>query len=222
MNGNNHMIRVLDSMMRRLQVMSNERDVPVNDLIDQALGDFLSFHETGINLFDIINSIENHLTSAKHFVTDVDLYNYAISVKSPIRYVYRPELKYQINVSQIDRISIGKMSVALRTNDMNTLRCFMAFINLWINLEEKYISPRERIEYISDVGYFERKVYLPANDWQTVSVRQISGQVIGEAISDYISAFDQLLKNYFTRTEISGSEIEKMYRDLVQNGKLRI
>jgi len=216
MNGNNHMIRVLDSVMRRLQVMSNEKDVPVDDLINQALGDFLSFHETGVNLFDIINSIENHLASAKHFVTDVDLYNYAISVKSPIRYVYRPELKYQITVSQSDSISIGKMSVALRTNDIDTSRRFMAFVNLWIGLEEKYISSREQIEYISYAGYFGRKVYLPASD------RHISGQAIGEAISDYISAFDQLLKYYFARTEISGLEIEKLYRDLARNGKLRI
>ena len=202
-------------------MMSHDREVPVNDLIDQALGDFLSFQETGINLFDIINSIENHLSSAKHFITDADLYNYAISVKSPIRYVYRPELKYRITISQNDRVSIGKMSVALRTGDINTLRCFMAFINIWISLEEKYISPRERIEYVSDAGYFERKVYLPANARQTDTVWQ-SGQAIGAAISDYISAFDQLLKHYFSRPESSGPEIERIYRDLVQDGKLRI
>jgi len=216
MNENDHMIRILDSMMQRLRMMSRERDMPVNDLIDRALGDYLSFHETGINLFDIINSIENHLTSAEHFVTDVDLYNHAISVKSPIRYVYRPELKYQISIAQNDRVSIGKMSVALRSNDMNTLRSFSAFINLWVSLEKKYIRSRERIEYISDAGYFERKVYLPAND------RQISGQEIGEAISDYISAFDELLKHYFTRSEGSVQEIERMYCGLVQDGKLRI
>jgi len=216
MNGNDHMIRVLDDMMRRLRMMSHDRGVPVNDLIDQALGDFLSFQETGINLFDIINSIENHLSSAKHFITDADLCNYAISVKSPIRYVYRPELKYRIAISQNDRVSIGKMSVALRTNDINTLRCFLAFINLWISLEDKYISPRERIEYVSDAGYFERKVYLPANE------RHINGQAIGEAISDYISAFDQLLKHYFARSENSEPDIERIYRELAQNGKLRI
>ena len=214
MNENDNMIRILDGMMQRLQLMSHERDVPVNDLIDRALGDFLSVHETGINLFDVLGSIENHLTGLKHFVTDVDLYNHAISVKSPIRYVYRPELKYRITVEQNDRISIGKMSVVLRSNDMNTIRCFSAFVSLWISLEEKYIRLRERIEYISDAGYFERKVYLPAND------RQVSGQAIGEAVSDYISVFDELLKTYFARPE--GKEIERRYRELVQNGKLRI
>ena len=216
MHENDHMIQILDSMMRRLQLMSHERDVPVNELIHQALGDFLSCHETGINLFDVINSIENHLTAAEHFVTNVDLYNHAISVKSPIRYVYRPELKYQITITQSSRVSIGKMSVALRSHDMKTLQCFFAFINLWINLERKYIMTREQIEYITDTGYFERKVYLPAND------RQINGQTIGAAISDYISAFDTLLKYYFTHPEDRSQEIEKMYCDLVQEGKLRI
>ena len=216
MNENDHMIRILDGMMRRLQMMSNDRDVPVNDLIDRALGDLLSFHETGINLFDVLGSIENHLTVAKHFMTDVDLYNYAISVKSPIRYVYRPELKYKITISQNDRVSIGKMSVTLRSNDINTLRCFLAFVNLWIELEGKYISPRERIEYACDAGYFERKVYLPVN------VRQVNGQAVGETISDYISVFDELLKRYFAKPESGAPEIEKMYRDYAQSGKLRI
>ena len=216
MKNNNHVIRILDGMMRRLQTMSNERHVPVTDLVNQALGDFLCFHETDINLFDVINSVESHLTATSHFVTNVDLYNRVISIKSPIRYVYRPELKYKIAVTLTDSISIGKISVILRSHDISTLQCFFAFINLWVSLEEKYIKPQERIEYICDSGYFERKVYLPANE------RQISGQTMGAAISDYISAFDQLLKHYFTEYDNSGAEIEKMYCNFVQIGKLRI
>jgi len=213
---NDHMIRILEDMMRRLQMVSHEKNVPVTDLVNQAIDNFLSFHETGINSFDIINSIENHLTAQQHFVTNVDLYNYAISVKSPIRYVYRPELRYNITIAQNGQISIGKMSVTLRSNDMNTIHCFSAFLNLWINLERKYIRQPERIEYISDTGYFERKVYLPSND------REINGQAVGAAISDYLSAFDELLKYYFFSPEGSGSEIERIYLDFIQCGKLRI
>ena len=216
MKENDHMIRILEGIMRRLQLVAHEKNVPVTELVNQALDDFLSFHETGINFFDIINSIENHLTMEQHFVTNVDLFNYAISVKSPIRYVYRPELKYNIIIAQNNQISIGKMSVSLRSNDINTIRCFSAFLNLWIKLERTYIKQPERIEYISDTGYFERKVYLPAND------REINGQSVGAAISDYISVFDELLKRYFFGPEGSGSEIERIYLDFIQIGKLRI
>lgn len=216
MNENDNNIRILGEMMRRLQRLALEKDTSVQDIVHEALNGFLLFHETGIDLYNILGGIESGMNVPGHFVTNVDRYNYAVSIKSPIRHIHRPELKYQIVIAQNDTVSIGKMSVILRSHDIYTLQCFSEFVDLWIKLETKYIKSVERIAYGTDVGYFERKVYLP------MSEQQVSGQIIGAAISDYIHVFDELLKQYFQHPKGCTAEIEKSYRSHVANGRLKI
>ena len=216
MNENDNNIRIMEEMMRRLQRLALEKDTSVHDIVHEALNGFLLIHETDLNFYNILGGIESGMTVPGHFITNVDLYNYAVSIKSPIRYIHRPELKYQIVITQNDTVSIGKMSVTLRTHDIHTLRCFSEFVDLWMKLESKYMQSVERIAYSTDVDYFQRKVYLPMNE------QKVSGQIIGAAISDYIHVFDELLKQYFYHPKSSTIEIEKNYRSHVANGKLKI
>ena len=216
MDENDNSVIILEEMMRKLRRLALEKNVPVYDVIHEALGNFLSFHDTGFNLYDILGSIESGMTVPGHFITNVDLGNYAVSIKSPVRYIHRPELKYQIVITQNDSISIGKMSVSLRSQDIYTLQRFSEFISLWMGLETKYIDSGGKITYKTDTGRFERNVYLPAY------AGQVSGQAIGAAISDYVHVFDELLKIYFHHSKGRLREIEKLYRGYKLNGKLKI
>ena len=215
MNENNNSILILEEMMKRTRRFALEKDVSVYDVVHEALDRFLYSHETGINFADILGGIETGMSEPEYFVTSVDLYGYTVIVKSPIRYIHRPELKYKIVITQNDSVSAGKMCVTLRSHDINTLRRFSEFLNLWITLETNHIQFGGQIKYITDAGYFERKVYIP------VSPQRISGQIIGAAISDYIHVFDELLKYFFNHPN-DIYEIEKIYRDRVKNGKLKI
>ena len=209
-------IRIIDEMMRKLRRTALEREMSVSDVVHEALAGSIFFQETGVNFYDVIHSIEKSMNETKHFIINVDLRNYAVIVKSPLRYVHRPELKYEIKISQTDYAVAGRMSAGLRSQDINTVRYFSAFLSLWIDLETAYFaaSPGERIEYITDIGYFSRKIYMPAGHKDS--------RGIGAAISDYIRVFDELFKYYYYRPNNGRGEIEKIYRGYVQNGKLKI
>jgi hypothetical protein len=68
---------------------------------------------------------------------------------------------------------------------------------------------------VTDVGYFGRQIRRPE------TARRGDGPSIGEAISDYITAFDELLKYYFNHQD-SSREIEQRYLARRKEGKLTI
>jgi len=221
LNGDENNIRILEEMMFKVRRLARERDASVHDIVNEALDGFLGFHDTGVNLFDVVHSIERILSGTEYFNINVDLQNFAVIVKSPIRYVYRPEIKYRIAIAQNGGsggtgASAVKINAALRTHDIDALRCFSAFSDIWIALEARYMNPRAQAEYICDAGYFERKAYIPARG------RFGGAQEIGSAISSYLTVFDKLFKYCYYHPADAGAEIERMYREHVRNGDLKI
>jgi len=210
-------IRILEEIMLKLRGLALERAVPVSDIVHEALGEYLLTRTNDVNLFDVIHSIENAMNRADQFMTSFDPEGLAIFIKSPIRYIYRPELKYEIRVVRDNKVSIGTLGVVLRSHDMDTIKHFSGFINLWIELERKYLlrNRAEQITYVTDTGYFCRQIYYPE------TAEQRDGQSIGDAISRYIYVFDELLKQYFNHRS-GGYGIEKLYLSRLKDGKLTI
>jgi len=202
--------------MLKLRRLALEREASVHDIVNEALDSFLNFHETGVNLLDVMRGIERSLARTEYFITNVDPHNYAVSVKSPIRYVYRPELKYLIAMARDGGASVVKISASLRTHDISALRRFSAFTELWVTLEARYIKPREQVGYVSDAGYFERKSRLSAYE------RLSRAQDYGAALSGYITIFDELFKRFYSRPAGGAAEIEKLFRDRAMSGDLQI
>lgn len=216
MNEDFDSIRILEKMMLELHGLALEREVTVSDIVHEALDEYLYAHTNSINLFDVIHSIENAMNPADRFVTSADPASLVIFIKSPIRYVYRPELKYEVRIMRNDRVSVGKLSVALRTHDMETIKRFSDFIALWIALERKYItrSRAERIAYMTDDGYFCRQIFYPEASAHS------DARTIGDAISSYIHVFDELLK--YCINQRNAQMIEQIYLDRLRTGKLTI
>ena len=217
MEKNSDSIQILQEIMLELRGLALERAASVSDIVHEALGEYLLSRTNGVNLFDVIHSIENAMNKSDQFVTNSDPAGLAIFIKSPIHYVYRPEIKYEVRIVRNGKVSIGKLGVALRSHDMETIQLFSGFVSLWIELERKYLlgNRAEQIAYITDAGYFGRQIYYPETDEHS------DGQSIGDAISSYIRVFDELLKHYVNYRD-NGHEIEKLYRAQLNDGKLTI
>jgi hypothetical protein len=219
MNDDFDSIQILQEMMLELRGLALKRAVPISDIVHEALGEYLLARTNGVNLFDIIYSIENEMRRAEvgQFMTNADPSGLAIFIKSPIRYVYRPELKYEVRIIQNNKVSVGKLGVVLRSQDMDMIELLSGFVCLWIELERIYLLRNrvEQIMYLTDAGYFGRQIYYPD------MVEQGNSQSIGDAISNYIRAFDELLKHYLNHGAGS-KEIEKLYLAKLNDGKLTI
>ena len=239
-------IRIIEEMMNEIRRIAFEKDASVSDIVHEAISEFLYSRQTGVNFFDVINSIEKSINQSDYpeysqyshrFVVNADLNNFAVSVKSPLLYIYRPELKYEVRISRSDETSIGKINVILRSRDIDTLRSFSDFLGFWIELETKYIFLKsgQRITYITDVGFFSRKIYMPSTNAENIKNTEnisnisdagnIGSRAIGTAVSDYIHVFDELFKYYFYNSGNTNGrrrEIENMYFSYATDGRLKI
>ena len=210
MNEELNSIRILEEMMLALRGLALEREVSVSDIVHEALGEYLFARAPGVNLFDVIHSIDSAMRGEGQFVTDADPAGLAIFIKSPIRYVYRPELKYEVHVAREG----WAFSAALRTHNLDTLQRFAGFTGLWIELERKYLPPKQQVVYRTEAGYFSRQLSRPE------TARRGDGPSVGDAISSYIRVFDELLKFYFRQG--GGQALEQLYLARRGEGKLSI
>ena len=217
MNADFDSILIRQERMAAFRGLALERAMPVSDIVQEALDEYLLARTGGVPFLDMFRSMENAMRSAAQFVTSADPTGLILCVKSPIRYVYRPELKYEVRVTRNDGTSLGKFSVILRSRDMDILKRFSGFVSLWVALEREYL-PKNRagqMAYATDTGYFSRQIYYPA------AAGHSDGQAIGAAISSYICVFDELFKVYF-RQQDDGYGIEKLYLARRKDGNLTI
>jgi len=242
MDENDSMRESLGEMMGELQRIAFERDSAVSDVISEAVGEFLYSRKIGTKIFDVLNSIEQNMSGIRHFAVNTDLGRHIISIKSPLRYTYRPELKYEVRISLDSRRTVGQMTVRLRTHDINTLKSFAEFLNFWIELETKYIALKvgQQIAYTVDTGYFSRAISILLHDSSvhftgqgtgeatdnygqtTESAIGDYGQAAGSAIGDYIQVFDELFKYSYSHPGSNWNEIEKIYISYLKSGKVKI
>ncbi len=210
-------IRVIEETMSLLRGLALERAVSVSDIVREALDEYLYTRSGGAGFADVIRGIERALYNAGGFMTSADLSALALTAKSPIRYAHRPELKYEVRIFREDPASLGALSVALRSHDMSINRGFAEFVGLWMEFERRYLarSHTDRIFYQTDVGYFSRGIYRPERSGHS------DGYNISEAISGYISVFDELLKYCLSHSGDAGA-LERLYYARLRDGRLTI
>lgn len=214
MNGNEDIYRIFDEMAYELRMMAAERNAAVSDIVREALNEFMRFKNAGLNYNEIIRAVEKNMSEPERYFVSVSQDGYAVSVKSPLRYTRRPELKYEARIKHTGAVSECKISASLRSIDVDTLRVFSVFTDMWIELETRYLTGCGRIAYISDAGYFARSSRIPDG------VRSAGSESAGAAISDYIRAFDEMFKSLWRPG--GAQSVEKTYADYIKSGKLRI
>jgi len=206
-------IRILEETRLQLRKLARERAISLSDIVQEALGEYV--YARGDNYHNVIYNIENALNGTGQFVTNADPSGLILFIKSSLRYVHRPEIKYEVRIVQDDRTAVGRFNVVLRSQNIETIRNFAAFTRIWMELERRYLGRAGQLMYRTDTDYFGRHIYWP------MAMEPISGQHIGEAISSYIHVFDELLKHHFSPLG-DAQTLEQLYLVRLKDGKLII
>ncbi len=198
-------VRLTDGLMGEFIERARSMGVDHSDLLDTVLNDFLRAGAGEAAMDEALELIASGLEpSGAQVYTGAS--NGVLYVKSALRYSYRPELKYTVEISG-NGGRIGVLKVALRTERLDALDRFNRFTRLWASLEEhyarKYFAP-EQIEYVFESGRFVRTLMQPAGAPPGVDA-------LGRAVGAYVLNFDKILRLYLTRLDFIDSDVEKMY-----------
>ena len=146
----------------------------------------------------------------------VQLLTPMMSIKSPLRYKYKPTIRYSIELSRDFHGKVGRLKVSFRTQSTQLISMLDSFFKLWARLEEKCLSYlfTTGVPYETAEGRFTRDFYAPPQS-------ELTDEDIANAIGDYISCMDSCIQLYFDNAaepETAARKVSEMYERYLKKG----
>ena len=135
-----------------------------------------------------------------------------MSIRSPLRYKYKPTIRYGLELYPHSTAAMGRLKISFRTQNVQLLQDLNGFFQIWIVLENHYIGKYfpQGISYTKENERYVRELNYPAN------LENCSSEDAGEAIGTYIKMLDDMIKLYFSNIDLAGEQLtavlESRYR----------
>ena len=139
-----------------------------------------------------------------------------MSIKSPLRYKYKPTIRYSIELSRDFHGKVGRLKVSFRTQSAQLISMLDGFFRLWAKLEDKYLADlfTNGVPYEISEGRFLRDFYSPSQS-------ELSDDDIASAIGVYIQCMDSCIQLYFDNAdepEKAAREVSAVYTGYLKKG----
>lgn len=214
MNKSVYSIVLADEVVEAVDEMAYRMNTSRSNLINQILAERLSLLTPEMRMREIFSTIEQLMDPRFQFLAQPS--DAMISIKSPLKYKYKPTIRYSVELSRDFRGKVGRLKVQFRTQSAQLISAIEGFFADWEKVENKYLAklftkgvPSE----ISD-GRYTRDFYSPNAD-------RLTDEQIGNAIGEYIQLMDKCIQKYFdglSAENDSFDEVEKSYRDHLKKG----
>lgn len=214
MKKNMYSLMLAEDVIQAIDELASEKNTNRSNLINQILADYVSLTTPEKHVRNIFDIIENFISRQSGNLLYSQPNDMTMSIKSPLQYHYRPTIRYEVEMYRTPRQTIGQLKIIFRTTSSELLVELTRFFKLWMQLENIYIKQffsKGAIEYGLENGKF----------WRTFAVPNDSGyteEQIGNAISQYIATFDEMLKDFLAGRYSSTEELEKRYLQYLNSG----
>ena len=207
---------LMDEVVQAVDRMAYAVGTSRSNLINQILAEHLSCETPEKRMKEVFDSVTALMDELESFQVQMRQSDALLSIRSALRYKYKPTVRYQIELYRSKGDVAGELRVSLRSTSQPLLEAVEGFYRLWAALERRYLGPYLSIEHLCEIGTggrFIRRFYYP---------RQHPGsEALAEAICGYIQQFDRLLKLYFSLLEhrpAAQAQVEEAYRQWLQSG----
>ena len=214
MKKNMYSLMLAEDVIQAIDELASEKNTNRSNLINQILADYVSLTTPEKHVRNIFDIIENFISRQSGNLLYSQPNDMTMSIKSPLQYHYRPTIRYEVEMYRTPRQTIGQLKIIFRTTSSGLLVELTRFFKLWMQLENIYIKQffsKGAIEYGLENGKFWRTFAVP-ND------SDYTEEQIGNAISQYIATFDEMLKDFLAGRYSSTEELEKRYLQHLNSG----
>ena len=214
MKKNMYSLMLAEDVIQAIDELASEKNTNRSNLINQILADYVSLTTPEKHVRNIFDIIENFISRQSGNLLYSQPDDMTMSIKSPLQYHYRPTIRYEVEMYRTPRQTIGQLKIIFRTTSSELLVELTRFFKLWMQLENIYIKQffsKGAIEYGLENGKFWRTFAVP-ND------SDYTEEQIGNAISQYIATFDEMLKDFLAGRYSSTEELEKRYLQYLNSG----
>lgn len=198
---------LMDEVVQAIDEMAYSMNTSRSNLINQILAERVSFVTPEMRMQRIFSQIEHLMNSNFHLLEQPS--DAMLSVRSPLKYKYKPTIKYSIELYRNFKNAVGKLKVSVRTQSSQLIAEMNTFFKMWQKIENKYLSRNsyENAEWEFNGVTFTRNFYCP-------SAENLSDEQIANAIGGYINLVDECIKIYFDNIDnpkFAQQKIENVY-----------
>lgn len=181
-----------DEVVREVDALAHRMGTSRSSLINQILAEYVNYTTPERRITDVLSAIEQLMAPSRDLVPFFAPNTYSMSLKSSLEYKYRPTVKYEVALVPGDSASIGELSVIFRTQSAALISAMTSFFRLWKDIEDRLLHPLTgtAVDYALYDGKFVRSIAPPDKD--------CTAEELANAISQYITLFDKLMKGYLS------------------------
>ena len=203
-----------EDVVNEIDKIAREQNTNRSNMINQILADYVSLTTPEKHVQNIFDIIESMIGGQGNFMLYSQPHDMTMSIKSSLKYHYRPTIRYEVEMYRTPKQTIGQLKIIYRTQSPELLVELTRFFKIWMQLENIYIKhffAKDAITYGMENGKFLRTFAVP-ND------SDYTEEQIGNAISQYIATFDEMLKSYLTGDYATTQDIENRYIRYLNSG----
>ena len=203
-----------EDVVREIDRLAAEKNTNRSNLINQILAEYVSLTTPEKHVQNIFEIVENYIGKIGGYMLYSQPNDMTMSIKSPLQYHYRPTIRYEVEMYRTPKQTIGQLKIIFRTQSADLLVGLTRFFKIWMQLENIYIKhffSKDAIEYGIENGKFTRTFAVP-ND------SDYTEEQIGNAISQYIATFDEMLKDFLAGKYKTTEAIEQRYLSYLNSG----
>ena len=214
MKKNMYSLMLAEDVVAAIDALANEKNTNRSNMINQILAEYVSLTTPEKHVQNIFDIIEDLIGSKDCFMLYSQPNDMTMSIKSSLKYHYRPTIRYEVEMYRTPKETIGQLKIIYRTQSSELLVELTRFFKIWMQLENIYIKhffAKDAITSVMENGRFLRTFAVP-ND------SDYSEEQIGKAISNYIATFDDMLKSYLNGNFATTQDIEQRYLQYLNSG----
>ena len=214
MKKNMYSLMLAEDVIREIDKLATENNTNRSNLVNQILAEYVSLTTPEKHVRNIFDIIESMMENRGNFMLYSQPNDLTMSIKSSLKYHYRPTIRYEVEMYRTPKETIGQLKILFRTQSPELLVELTQFFKIWMQLETVYIKhffTKDAISYTLDNGKFFRTFAVP-ND------SDYTEEQTGNAIAHYIATFDEMLKAYLSDEYPTAEALEKRYLQYLNSG----
>ena len=190
MNKSVYSLVLADEEVEAIDRMAYSMNTSRSNLINQILAERVSLMTPEMRMRQIFSEIEQLMDPRFLFIDQPS--DSMIAIKSPVRYKYKPTLRYSLELSRDMQGKVGRLKVSFRTKSEQLTAAADGFFELWLKLENKYLRKvfPDGVPAQAENGRYTRDLYSPIAE-------HLSDKEIAEAVAGYIRLMDSCIQTYF-------------------------
>lgn len=194
---------LMDDVVAQVDQLAYRMHTNRSNMINQILAEYCSMLTPEKRMRSTLEQLME-LLDAGGFQSLVQPSATMLTVRSALKFKYNPSVRYRVELFRSERPEFGQLQVQLRTQNQELIYYLEQFEHIWAALEQKYLS--EPSYSIENGRYLRNLRFNPLFDSQ-------SG-LMGQAIGNYVNAFDRALKLYFENIDYPRQALPQIEQEM--------